>query len=138
MPRKRELARRAEKVAAIVGALPAPDRARLLHLAGYDEHRLVRLLQTTLKLLEDKLDAHVVQRLVVGVGRGINEVREYHDRDHSVELRAADMLMQFLGVYPGRNTGGSGGGGDTHIHLTLQSMDDRPKVEVIDVTPNPA
>lgn len=99
---------------------------------------MVALLRRTLSLLEDKLEAHVVSRLVVGVGHGVNDVREYRDRDHRIELDAIEKILRLLGMYVGVNAGGSGSTGATQINITLRSMNEPAHVEVIDVTPKSA
>jgi hypothetical protein len=138
MPRLKEKLARAEKVAALVGGMPPAERTALLRLAGYDQPRVLAVLATTLRHLEDELNAQRVERLVVGVGRGVNEVREFVDIDWTARHRAIDTMLSVLGMYPSRNAGVSGDKGDTVINIMVAGKPEPKPVEVIDVTPNPA
>ena len=138
MPRKRELVARAEKVAALVGSMPAAERGALMRLAGYDENRLVALLQRTLGQLEDELNAQRVERLVVGLGRGVNGIESFTDIDWTARHRAIDGVLSLLGMYPSRNASGSGEKGDTTINIVVAGREQPRPVEVIDVPANPA
>lgn len=55
-------------------------------------------------MLDEGMDAKVVQRLVVSQGRGApSEVEEYVDIDHRTRLSAAREAGEILGVKPSRS-----------------------------------
>jgi len=127
-----------DKVAAAMERIPSPDRARLLALAGYDEAKLVAILQRTLDKLTSNLEARSVSRIQKLVGRGQSEIVEYTDDDTNAQLRAVDMLMTFLGAYPSRSSGDVSGSGAVQVNISIlqppaSTPADRPVV--IDVTP---
>lgn len=138
LPRKREKLARAEKVAALIGALPAAERGALLRMAGWEQDKVVAVLQRTLERLEQELDAERVDRHVVGVGRGVNEVREAVDVDWTARHRALDAVLTLLGLYPSRNAGESQPKGDTTINILVAGRSERPALPPIDVPANPA
>jgi len=56
------------------------------------------------RVLDEGMDAKVVQRLVVSQGRGApSEVEEYVDIDHRTRLSAAREAGEILGVKPSRS-----------------------------------
>ncbi len=137
LPRKREMLARAEKAAALIGALPAPERAALMRLAGYEQTKVGALLRRLLAGLEEKLGAERVERISVLAGRGQTEIREFTDIDWTARHRAIDVGLTLLGMYPSRNTGVSSEAGDLTINIMLPARPEPKPIEIVDVTPQP-
>lgn len=123
---------KADTIAAALERIPGPDRARLLHLAGFDERKLVDLLQRAVAAIEGKLAARVVTRMQVMEGRGVGRIEEFVDDDLGLQLRAATELLAFLGAYPGKAAPTQAEQQDINIQVNiLGSKAEPPVVEVL-------
>ena len=141
MPTRERSLRRQARLAKLVKALPAPDRGRLLALAGQSEVRLAALIQASISLLEDELSAEKVERLTVprgAAGGGACEVQAFTDVDTAARHRAAVEILSLTGVYPSKTTGGSGNIAAAKVEITLRSADKGDVIQVVEVPVKPS
>jgi len=129
------------KADAVGGSLAL--RETIFGLVGLTPAALAKRVSQDLVAIDEARRATVIQRLVVPGAKGEGAtVAEYTDVDHSMRLRATDMDLSVVGMYPSRSSQGAAGSAScqiVNVKVILKDMSPASRVpRVIDVVGTPA